>query len=235
MSADSLREAIIAQYSLVQDLRRAYPQAIAWSTALEANSPPKGFAECIANGIYDELGTAVWQDPVISRFDPTAALPAGPSDRDRYISTATANGWTSGYIYEWFDDSAVWRETVPTEGFIARVLTEDQWYTFDGSGWWVFNDNRSAGIISMPVIANPSGLSITWGAGVLFAGVGGLIGWAAMTPQSPLANNPGWFRTWRLAAVSNLPRWSCGRPAAASQRGARLPVQARSAGAAAGL
>ena len=60
-------------------------------------------------------------------------------------------------------------------------------------------------------------------------------GSAAIRPQSPLANRAGWPITWRLDSVSTRPlAASAGRPATASQAGARLPVQARSAGASAG-
>ena len=45
----------------------------------------------------DEL---VWIEPVKEQYDPSVALPSNPSQGDRYISTATANGWTKDYIYE---------------------------------------------------------------------------------------------------------------------------------------
>ena len=52
-------------------------------------------------------------------------------------------------------------------------------------------------------------------------------GWEAITPQSPLAKILGWPCTCRLASVSSRPRPSSGSPAAASQPGPQLPVQAR--------
>lgn len=77
---------------------------------------------------------AEWQDSVIDRFDPTSATPVGPSTGDRYLSTATANGWTVNYIYEWNGSS--WDETIPTTGTYLSVDDEtDGIYYFGGSSW----------------------------------------------------------------------------------------------------
>ena len=60
------------------------------------------------------------------------------------------------------------------------------------------------------------------------------LGLLAITPQSPLANSLGCRHTCRLASVSRRPSLLQARPEAVSQRGARLPVQARSAAASSG-
>ena len=74
------------------------------------------------------------QESVLDRFDPTAALPVTPSEGDRYLATATANGWTSNRIYT-YNSAGAWDEFLPTEGAAMRVEDEDRWYTFDGTNW----------------------------------------------------------------------------------------------------
>ncbi len=74
-----------------------------------------------------------FQESVINFFDPTIALPVGPAVGDRYISTATANGWINNYIYEW--DGAVWMETIPTEGTVVEVEALNEFYAFTGAAW----------------------------------------------------------------------------------------------------
>ena len=69
-------------------------------------------------------------------FDPTDATPADPDIGDRYISEATANGWTDKYIYEW--DGSEWDETVPNEGNMVEIETGDEentYYSFIDGDW----------------------------------------------------------------------------------------------------
>lgn len=77
-----------------------------------------------------------WQESVSSFYDPTSGLPAGPSTGDRYIASATANGWTTNYIYEYNGSS--WDETVSDEGQAVWVKDLDKVYTFNGSSWVTF-------------------------------------------------------------------------------------------------
>lgn len=93
-------------------------------------------------GRIEDLESAVaallaldWQNSVLSRFDPTVALPVGPSDGDRYISLATANGWTSNNIYQWNDATATWDETASNEGYASWVEDENKVYVFNGASW----------------------------------------------------------------------------------------------------
>jgi hypothetical protein len=74
-----------------------------------------------------------WQESVLDQFDPTSGTPGSPVTGDRYISTATANGWTDKYIYEW--DGSAWVETIPNEGYATRVEDENLLYIFDGTNW----------------------------------------------------------------------------------------------------
>lgn len=76
-----------------------------------------------------------WQESVKDRYDPTGGLPPTPSDGDRYISTATANGWTINNIYQWSDSSSSWVETVANEGMGCYVEDEDVIYIYNGVTW----------------------------------------------------------------------------------------------------
>lgn len=87
-----------------------------------------------------------WQNSVLSRFDPTAATPVGPSTGDRYISTATANGWTDEYIYEW--SGTAWTETIPNEGYAAWVEDENKVYVFDGATWVAIGSTTDHNILA---------------------------------------------------------------------------------------
>ena len=72
-------------------------------------------------------------DPVEDSYDPTGGLPADPTVGDRYISDATANGWTINYIYEW--DGTSWEESIPEEGWMVWMLLDLLYYVFFSGGW----------------------------------------------------------------------------------------------------
>ena len=90
------------------------------------------------SGIDTAIGTLTslqpeWQDSVIDRYDPTSGLPAA-STGDRYLATATANGWTVDKIYEY--NGATWDETTPTTGTYVSVDDEtDGVYYWGGASW----------------------------------------------------------------------------------------------------
>ena len=86
-------------------------------------------------GLGGPLSSGDSQDSVLDRFDPTAALPSVPSDQDRYLATATANGWTIHYIYTWLDGSSEWHEFIPTEGAVVEVEDENAQYIYNGAAW----------------------------------------------------------------------------------------------------
>jgi len=112
-----------------------YPVPFLWMDT-SANAAYLLTDNASGNATWVGLGTSSlieWQDSVKDRYDPTSATPAGPSTGDRYISTATANDWTTNYIYEY--DGVSWDETVPTEGFVCFVDDENALYIFDGSSW----------------------------------------------------------------------------------------------------
>ena len=87
-------------------------------------------------------------------------MPAGPTVGDRYISEATANGWTIDYIYEW--DGASWVEEEPDEGWLIWMLLEFMFYVFF-SGGWVEADSK----VGIDSSATPGYLGAAAGDGVL--------------------------------------------------------------------
>jgi len=104
-------------------------------------------------GRIEDLESAVaalleldWQNSVLSIFDPTAALPAGPSTGDRYISSATANGWTDTYIYEW--SGTAWTEHIPNEGWAAWVEDVNKVYVFDSAAWVAIGSTTDHNILA---------------------------------------------------------------------------------------
>lgn len=88
----------------------------------------KGYLDSMVQG-------ATWLHEVITFYEPNETLPFEPNIGDRYISTATANGWTINNIYEWNGSS--WTATVPTSGDIVPVTDPvyDAAYQFTGTTW----------------------------------------------------------------------------------------------------
>jgi len=85
-----------------------------------------------------------WLDPVIDFHDPTT-LPSG----DRYIASATANGWTKDNIYEWNGDTSTWDETIVVDGNavvvknLAQIYTyTTEWGTQDFTNYWQLSGNN---------------------------------------------------------------------------------------------
>jgi hypothetical protein len=141
MSAATLRARIIDELRLVQPgaVSRRYVPPTGQGWVLTDDTDPafshnKALAESLANAIIPEIASAfMWQEAVLDRYDPTTATPATPTTGDRYLSTATANGWTIDYIYEW--NGSAWVGTAPENGMAAVVMAEGVLYVFDGSEW----------------------------------------------------------------------------------------------------
>ena len=101
---------------------------------LDAHLTTKGYVDGLLQGLD-------WQESVKDRFDPTSGLPGSPITGDRYISTATSNGWTINYIYEYNGSS--WDAIIPNEGYATFVEDEDQQYNFNGSSWVLFGSTTT--------------------------------------------------------------------------------------------
>jgi len=115
-----------SQYILVNG-SRAFTGVVGGITPTAQNHlTTKGYVDGLVQGID-------WKESVKSRYDPTTSTPPGPATGDRYISTATANGWTTDYIYEWNGSS--WTEIIPNEGAATWVEDENVDYRYNGSSW----------------------------------------------------------------------------------------------------
>jgi hypothetical protein len=96
----------------------------------------------------DGEGTPVWAPassaalflaPVIAIFNNTEALPVDPTEGDRYIAGATANGWTKDHVYECattdtWDDA---EEVAPETGmFVLIRASAIPFYSYDTEKGW---------------------------------------------------------------------------------------------------
>lgn len=83
------------------------------------------------------------QTAVIDFYDPTGGLPSEKSVGDRYIASATANGWTANRIYQW--DGGSWNETSPVQNMQLTVEKRNAEYWYDGSDWVVISTAMKTG------------------------------------------------------------------------------------------
>ncbi len=83
--------------------------------------------------IRDPEENAYYVPPVLGFFDPTNGEPELPGAPDRYIASATANGWTAGRIYEFAPSLNHWREVVPVTGAVTTV--DGIQHRYNGAAW----------------------------------------------------------------------------------------------------
>jgi hypothetical protein len=76
-----------------------------------------------------------WLEKAHDFYDPTSGLPATPLIGERWISSATANGWIINYIYEY--NGSTWDEIIPTDGEAIVIYDPDPdvAYVYDGVNW----------------------------------------------------------------------------------------------------
>ena len=148
---------------------------------------------------------------VINFFDPTAALPANPTDGDFYISLATANGWVNNYL-EYYDSYlATWKNIEPIEGNTVWVDFLGEYRFWDPVAVaWV----SAAAILDTIPIAPPStdkalvrwngvaGNAVQNSVGIL-SDAGDLSGLTSQTLTSVAANPGGANTLWSNSAISN--------------------------------
>ncbi|MCP3686571.1 MAG: LamG domain-containing protein [bacterium] len=95
--------------------------------------------------VIDVTQTTVlsWLESVKAFYDPTSSLPSSPSSGDRYIASATANGWVTQMVYEY--NGVTWDVTIPVDGSAISVTDPDpnQSYIFDGTVWQNFGTTTS--------------------------------------------------------------------------------------------
>lgn len=74
-----------------------------------------------------------FQESVLMRHDPTAALPVTPADGARYWSLATARGWIINRIYVYQAATTSWVDVVPTAGMEVYIEADSMLYLWNGS------------------------------------------------------------------------------------------------------
>ena len=104
----------------------SYDLTITDAPTNDTDAANKAYVDSVASGLD-------WQDSVLDRYDPTSSTPSSPSTGDRYISTATANGWTANNIYEW--NGSTWDATTVSEGMATWVEDENIIYVYNGTAW----------------------------------------------------------------------------------------------------
>ncbi|NJB68131.1 hypothetical protein GGQ74_001804 [Desulfobaculum xiamenense] len=94
-----------------------------------------------------------WLGDVTRFFDPTGGLPAAPMGGERYVATATANGWVQDRIYEY--DGAAWNETTPAayNALYDEETGIDAFY--DGTGWSSAPSGDLLDLLGMTSTATP--------------------------------------------------------------------------------
>lgn len=109
--------------------------------ALAGMGTPSSTNKFITNDyLKSALNGLDWQESVLDRYDPTSGLPTATLGV-RYISTATANGWTLDYIYE--GNGSTFDEIIPDEGTATWVEDEDMNYLYDGTQWIIHSSTSN--------------------------------------------------------------------------------------------
>lgn len=99
--------------------------------------------------------------PVNNFYDPTSGLPVNPDEGDRYICSASANGWLINRIYTY--SNTTWTSLVSNEGLTCYNKNDNTVYSFNGSTWIRMN---------LDYTATTNSTSTNTGALVMAGGVG---------------------------------------------------------------
>lgn len=79
---------------------------------------------------------------VITKWNPTSGLPSNPESGDRYIASATANGWTNKRIYTW---TGIWNETIPAANAEVFLSQDGVYAIYEGGVWKTLASHTQAG------------------------------------------------------------------------------------------
>jgi len=88
--------------------------------------------------VDSRVGSIDWQDSVLNFFDPSSAIPANPSNGDRYISTGenltVTPQWVANRIYHYTTETG-WLSIYINKGCACYVELEESLFIFDGTVW----------------------------------------------------------------------------------------------------
>lgn len=107
-------------------------EAIVPTPTLDPHATTKLYVDDLVAAIQAGLD---WQESCINFYDPTVGLPPH-NPGNRWIASATGNGWTQNNIYE--SDGSQWIEIVPDLAFATFVEILGRVYIFTGGGWVAF-------------------------------------------------------------------------------------------------
>ena len=119
------------------------------NTLVDAQGDTLATSLAIKNYIDYYVQGLEWQNYVISTFNPTSGLPPTPNDKDRYIASATANGWTINYIYEFFVDAGTWTEIIPLTGWTLWVQSLNLIQSYNVNQWVVIQGGMSTSFLQL--------------------------------------------------------------------------------------
>ena len=105
-----------------------------------------------SNGIVQGQG-----QQMINFFNPTGGLPTSPADGDRYISTATANGWVNNYIEVYDANLGTWKNIQPVAGtmtWLTGIATPQLRVWNPTSGIWETPAAAMGSVMAVPSTDN---------------------------------------------------------------------------------
>lgn len=104
------------------------------------------------NGIIQGQGQRV-----INFFNPTGGLPIAPSDGDRYISTATANGWVNNNLEVYDANLGSWKNMAPVPGtmtWVSGIAAPNLRVWNPTSGLWESPAASTGSVLAVPSTDN---------------------------------------------------------------------------------
>jgi hypothetical protein len=112
-----------------------------FNTLYLGNTLPSAQNEVVTKGYADSIAQSIsWQVAVLAIYDPTSETPPTPSVGDRYISSATANGWVQNNIYQW--NGASWDSYTPLTNWAVYVeggtINAKSLVVYNGTEWVIF-------------------------------------------------------------------------------------------------
>ncbi|BBD09621.1 hypothetical protein [Desulfovibrio ferrophilus] len=94
-----------------------------------------------------------WLDDIDGFHDPTNGLPNWVTGGERYIASATANGWTEGNVYEY--DGSAWSETATvTNNAVSNMDDGQDWFN-DGTSWSTTPSGNLVDSLGLNTTASP--------------------------------------------------------------------------------
>ncbi len=94
-----------------------------------------------------------WLEAVDGFHDPGSGLPNWVTGGERYVATATANGWTAGNIYEY--DGSAWTETKAVATNAVHSIADDADFFFDSASWSAAASGKLLDILGLTATAAP--------------------------------------------------------------------------------